>query len=78
MACAPERHPLGRSLSTVDVTVTYEMSSVLKAMAGHKADPVYIIEDRTRTFAAETTSGQVDVTDTSRAGMAVPIRAIRR
>ncbi|HXW50396.1 MAG TPA: hypothetical protein VEJ41_00280 [Candidatus Acidoferrales bacterium] len=59
---APQSGSHWVGLSTVDVTVTYQMSSVLKAMAGHRADPVYIIEDRTRTFAPADVE-TVDVTD---------------
>jgi hypothetical protein len=49
--------------STVNVTVTYDMSSVLRAMAGHRADPVTIIEERTRNYTAAAANGQVDVDD---------------
>lgn len=43
--------------STVDQNVSYQMSSMLKAAAGHRADPVYVVEARTRTFFVGAPSG---------------------
>lgn len=60
---APQSSVDWLGLSTIDSTVTYQMSSVLKAMVGHRADPVYIIEDRTRTYSGTSQSSVVDVTD---------------
>lgn len=60
---APAGSARWTGLSTVNVTVTYAMSSVLKAMAGHRADPVYVIEERTRTFSAGTAPGEIDIND---------------
>jgi hypothetical protein len=60
---APQGDARWTALSTVNTTVTYVMSSVLKAMVGHRADPVYIIEDRTRTYSSAGSSDQLDVDD---------------
>ncbi len=36
--------------SSIAQNITFQMSAMLRGMAGHRADPVYVIEDRTRTF----------------------------
>jgi hypothetical protein len=60
---APQGNAHWVSQSSVNVTVTFQMSSVLKAMAGHRADPTYIVEDRTRTYAKGDATGSVNVDD---------------
>jgi hypothetical protein len=60
---APAAGDRWTSLSTVNVTVTYQMNGVLKAMLGSRADPRYIIEDRTRTYSGGQAAGQINVDD---------------
>ncbi len=45
--------------SSVQHNITFQMSSVFKAMAGHRADPIYVVEDRTRIYT--TPHGENDV-----------------
>jgi hypothetical protein len=42
--------------SSVQHNVTFLMSGILRTMAGHRADPVYVVEDRTRTYIMHTAS----------------------
>jgi len=60
---APNGNTQWNGLSTVETTVMYQFNSVLKAMVGHRADPVYIIEDRTRTYSGASAANEVDVND---------------
>lgn len=60
---APDSNAQWNGLSTVTTTVTYQLSSVLKAMLGHRADPVYIVEDRIRTYSGASMANDVDVND---------------
>jgi hypothetical protein len=48
--------------STVTTTVRYDMNGVLRAMAGHRADPIETIEERTRTF-VDQSPDEVAITD---------------
>ena len=49
--------------STVQHNVTFLLSGVLKGMVGHRADPVYVIEDRTRTYTIPHGSNEIYVND---------------
>ncbi len=48
--------------STVTTILRYDMNGVLRAMAGHRADPIETIEERTRTLANQS-SDEVAITD---------------
>ena len=49
--------------SSVQHNLTYLLSGVLRNMVGHRADPVYVIEDRTRTFTTPAGSNDIYVND---------------
>lgn len=49
--------------STVQHNVTFLLSGVLRKMVGRRADPVYVIEDRTRTYTMPHGSNEVYVND---------------
>lgn len=60
---APAKATQFDAASTVLMHATFTMPGWLRGMAGHRADPVYVIEDRTRTYASGQSEGAVDVTD---------------
>jgi hypothetical protein len=47
---APAKDSQFVGLSTVQYNATFPMPGWLRAAAGHRADPVYVVEDRTRTY----------------------------
>jgi hypothetical protein len=56
---APAKGTAFIGLSSVQHNIAFQMSEALKAMAGHRADPIYVVEDRTRTYT--TPNGEADV-----------------
>ena len=49
--------------STVQHNVTFLLSGVLRGMVGHRADPVYVIEDRTRSYTVPRGGNDIYVND---------------
>jgi hypothetical protein len=60
---APAKDSQFDAASSVQQDVTFQMSAALKAMAGHRADPIFVVEDRTRTFTAETGDTEISIVD---------------
>jgi hypothetical protein len=60
---APARGSQFDAASTVQYNEAFQMNGVLKAMAGHKADPIHVVEERSRTFAAQDAANEVYVDD---------------
>ncbi len=60
---APDKGIQFNGLSSVQHNITFEMSAVLRGMAGHRADPIYVVEDRTRTYTTPHGVGDVYVND---------------
>jgi hypothetical protein len=47
---APGKNEQFIGTSSVQHNITFEMSEVFKKMAGHRADPIYVVEDRSRIY----------------------------
>jgi hypothetical protein len=60
---APAKNEQFVGASSVQHNITFEMSAVFKKMAGHRADPIYVVEDRSRTYTAPHGESEVYVND---------------
>jgi hypothetical protein len=60
---APAKGTQLGGLSTVQDNATFPMPGWLRTAAGHRADPVYVVEDRTRTYTAPQSAATVYVDD---------------
>ena len=60
---APDKDSQYVGASSVQHNITFEMSAVLKSMAGHRADPIYVVEDRSRVYTTPHGESQVYVND---------------
>jgi hypothetical protein len=60
---APAKGSQYNGISSVQHDITFQMSAVLRSMAGHRADPIYVVEDRTRTYTTPHGDSDVYVND---------------